>query len=58
MHTFEMNDLNVHYCKTTSVKRLSGVSAYQYIGIGQGVHISRPEGKKNTQTYGNGDDVW
>ena len=44
MHTFEMNDLNVHYCKTTSVKRLS---AYQNIGIGQGVHISRPKGKKN-----------
>ena len=27
MHTFEMNDLNVHYCKTTSVKRLSAIGA-------------------------------
>ena len=34
------------------------LSADYYIEIGQRVHISRPKEKKNTQTYGNADDVW
>ena len=50
-----MDDLNVYFSETTSVKRLCLLVHRDWI---KGCIFRDRRERKMTQTYGNGDDVW
>ena len=50
-----MNDFNVHFSKTTSVKKAVLKSTSE---LDKGCIFQDRRGRKITQTYGNGGGVW
>ena len=50
-----MNNFNIHFSKTTSVKKLCLKVHRDWT---RGAYFKTEGGEKITQTFGNGDDVW